>query len=415
MLKLKEKPILVLQIISFTIVGAAGTFMNFMNLYLEEVVELTGSQIGMVPMVSLIPVVVLTPLLGYIGDKTGRHVPMLRLAFLGTAITFYLYSLTTSFWLILIMAALFEASRALIPAFLDLITTNVCEEEKYDFGKVRVLASYGFLIVTMCVGFMIDGVQLPFLGQNVGFDGFLSIRGSVFGTFIGLMLLTLFFSFYLPAPKAQSSGKKGKSATFNRNDVKELFQNKQYRFMLLFIVLSLITFEAAKTYAANHLVIGLGASRNIVSWMTLVMLVPELILLPFGQRIIQRIGFKRWYVFSMVTMIVRTVIYATTTNVLIFVMSGVVHSIGITTHIAGNIMFVRKVVPARILGLAFTIMTSTFALSRGLLSFGYGVLYEWFDGFAVFWAAAALLMVGLILVLKSTCLNEVGDEITSQT
>jgi len=415
MLKLKQHPILVLQVLSFTIMGAAGTFMNFMNLYLEEVIGLTGSQIGTVPMVSLIPVILLTPLFGYIGDKTGKHVLMIRLAFFTTALTFYLYSLSNRFLVILVVAALFEASRALIPAFLDLITTDQCEKAGYDFGKVRVLASYGFLSVTMLVGFLIDDVQFTLFGRSFAFESLLSIRTAVFGTFIILMLTSLVFSFFLPGGEGKKKEVDAQKSRFNRNDVKELLSNKQYRFMVLFVILSLIAFETAKTFFANHLVIGLGAPRSIVSWMTLIMVGPELIMLPLGSKVIRKFGFKNWYVLTMVTMIIRMVVYSITSNVFVFAMAGVVHSIGITTHIAGNIIFVRKVVPAKVLGLAFTIMTSTWALSRAVLSLIYGTLYEWFDGFAVFRAATMLLVLGLILVLKSDCLKEVGDEITSQT
>jgi len=378
------------------------------------VVGLTGSQIGAVPMVSLIPVILLTPLFGYIGDKTGKHVLMMRIAFFATALTFYLYSLSTRFLVILLVAALFEASRALIPAFLDLITTDECEKANYDFGKVRVLASYGFLTVTMLVGFLIDDIQFTLFGRSFAFENVLSIRAAVFGTFIVMMLVSLLFSFSLPSGKGKKKEGKDQKSRFNRQDVKELFLNKRYLFMMLFVILSLITFETAKTFFANHLVIGLGAPRSIVSWMTLIMVGPELILLPIGSQVIKKFGFKNWYIFTMVTMIIRMSIYSVTSSVLVFAIAGGVHSIGIMTHIAGNIIFVRKVVPAKVLGLALTIMTSIWALSRAVLSLIYGTLYEWFDGFAVFRLATVLLILGLILVWRSDCLKEVGDDITSQ-
>jgi len=47
------------------------------------------------------------------------------------------------------------------------------------------------------------------------------------------------------------------------------------------------------------------------------------------------------------------------------------------------------------------------------MSFIYGMLYEHFDGFAVFRLATVLLFCGFVLVLKSECLKEVGDEITA--
>jgi len=90
-----------------------------------------------------------------------------------------------------------------------------------------------------------------------------------------------------------------------------------------------------------------------------------------------------------------------------------VHGIGIVTHIAGNIAFIRHVVEPKVLGLAFTLMMSLSAFSRAVMSFVYGLLYEHFDGFAVFRLATVFVFCGFLWVLKSKCLKEVENEMAS--
>jgi len=399
--------------------GGMGTFMNFINLYLEQEVGFTGTQIGLVTMISMGLIIIISPILGYIGDKTGRHILMLKLAFLLSTFFAFIYSQSNTFLVILIVAILFEASRACIGPFLDLITSDYCEKVNFDFGKVRVFASVGFMITVMSVGFMIAGVQIPwFNGRSIGFDGFLSIRTAVFGAVIVLFLLTFILMFFAPRPE----NTKGKSdittvdsteGKFNRKDIKALLKNKRFRFILIFIVLSLVALESAKTFVGNHLVVGLGSAENIVSIMTFVMVLPELILLPLGSRIIRKVGFKNWYLIAILTMLGRMAIYSFTTNIVVFAAVSLVHGFGVLTHVSGNIAFIRRVVEPKILGLAFTIMMSVFAFSRAMMSFVYGWLYEQFDGFAVFRLATVLLFFGFLLVLKSKCLTEVGDEITA--
>jgi len=412
---MKRHYILILQLLSFTIMGGMGTFMNYINLYLEQVIGFTGSQIGLVTMISMSLVIIVNPFLGYIADKTGKHMLILKYAFLLSVVFAFIYSQSNTFFVILIMAMLFEISRAPIAPFIDLITIDYCDKVGFDFGKVRVFSSIGFMVTVMSVGFMIAGVQIPwFNGKTVGFDGFLDIRTAVFGAIILLMALSFVLMFLVPKPE-ESQAKDGAKEKFNRKDVKELLENKQFRFILVFIILSLVTLESAKTFVGNHLVVGLGSAENIVSVMTFVMVLPEFILLPLGSTIIRKVGFKNWYLLSSLTMLGRMAVYALTSSIAIFALVSLVHGFGVVTHVIGNIAFVRKVVEPKILGLAFTIMMSVVTFSRAVLSLIYGMLYEHFDGFAVFRLATILLFCGFLWVLRSKSLKDVGDEITSVT
>jgi len=394
--------------------GAMGAFMNYINLYLEQEVGFTGSQIGLVSMVSMGLVIVVNPILGYLGDKTGKHVLMLKGAFFASTLIIAIYSQLTSFIMILLIAIIFEAVRACVGPFFDLVTSDYCAKVGYDFGKVRVFSSVGFMVTVMVVGFMIAGVQIPwFNGYTIGFDGFLSIRVAVFATVIVLLILSFGLMFF--APKPENTKGKGAKGTFNRADIKELLVNKNYQFIMVFLLLSVVALESAKSFVGNHLVVGLGSAENIVSVMTFVMVFPEFILLPMGSKIIKKIGFKNWYLLTMVTMVLRMIVYSFTNNITIFALASVVHGFGVMTHVAGNIAFIRRVIEPKVLGLSFTIMASVIMFGRAIMSLVYGLLYEHFDGFAVFRVATVLLFGGFLWVLKSKSLQEIGDEITRES
>ena len=411
---MKKRYIWVLKLISFTVMGAMGAFMNYINLYLEQEVGFTGSQIGIVTMISMSLVIVVNPILGYIGDKTGKHVLMLKGAFLLSSLTIAIYSQMTSFITVLLIAIMFEAARASIGPFFDLITSDYCEKVGYDFGRVRVFSSMGFVTTTMLVGFFIAGVHIPwFDGQMIGFYGFLSVRTAVFVTAVVMLFASFLLMFFVPKP--ENTKGKGAKGQFERDDIMALLLNKNFQFIVVFILLSMVALESAKSFVGNHLVVGLGSAENIVSVMTFVMVLPEFILLPLGSKIIRKVGFKNWYLLAMVTMILRMVIYSFTNNIAIFAIASAVHGFGVMTHVAGNIAFIRRVVEPKVLGLAFTIMASLFVFGRAILSFVYGLLYEHFDGFAVFRVATVLLVCGLIWVVRSKSLKVIGDEITRES
>lgn len=409
---MKQRNILMLQLLSFTVAGANGTVMNFINLHLEQVVGLTGSEIGLVAMVSMILLIIINPIWGYLGDKTGQHILLFKLSFLASILMAALYFYSRTLMSVLIVATLFEAARSAVIPFLDIITLNYCDKVKYDFGKVRVFSSVGFMICMMTIGFMIAGLEINVFGRSFGFDGFLNIQLAIFGTFILLMLLSLILAFFVPKPKScEKKGDDGKK--INKEDIKLLLTNKNYLFILVFIALSLVTLESAKMYLGNHMVIELGTGENIMSWLTFAMVGPELILLPLGSTIVRKFGFKKWYIFAVSTMIMRMAIYSSATNIALIIIVSLVHGIGIMTHISGNMVFIRKVLPHRVMGLAFMVMISFMALCRAVLSLAFGYIYEQMNGFMVFRVTTVILIGGLIWIINSKCLNEVGNEMTS--
>ena len=396
------------------IVGSIGAFGSFLNLYLEQIVGLNASQIGFITFVGLIVAVIMNPIWGYLSDKTGRHEFLLKLGFFAAAAVGGLYFGVRDFFLIVLVAAVFEGLRAPISPMTDYLTTNYCDRLNYDYGKVRVYASWGFLLVAMAAGFMVAGIELAVFGHQIGFPGFISLEFATFGIFIIMNLMGLALTCMLPksASKAKSSQEVVKKG-FEKKDIKALLTNRQFVFILLLTMFGFMVVESAFAYATMHLVSVLGASEGVVSWLALFMVGPELIFIPIGATLMLKTGFKNWYILSFLTMIIRLLVYTFTTDPIVFSLGGLVHGIMITMHVIGTIAYIRRVVAPKVLGLAFTIMSSAILLSRAVFGFVFGLIYDNISSFAVFKVAAIIVTLTLIMVIRSKHLKEVGAKITA--
>ena len=409
---MKNKEILVSQLLFFMFVGSIGSFGSFINLHLEQVVGLTGSQIGFVTFLGLIATVIMNPIWGYLADKTGKHILLLKIAFFSAAVIGGLYYGARGFLMVILAVILFEGLRAPIMPMLEYISTNYCEKYTYDFGKVRVFASWGFLLITMATGFMVAGLEVELFGHLITFGGFMSLEFATFGILMIMSTLALVLMFLLPKEglKAHKNGDHHQKS-FGKKEVKALLTNRPFVFILILTMVGLMTVESAFSYSTMHLVTVLEASENIVSFLAFFMVAPEVILLPFGTVLMWKFGFKKWYVLTLVTMIVRLGVYSFTENPFVFALGGSVHGIMIIMHVIGTITYIRKVVAPKSLGLAFTLLAASMALSRAFLSFMFGWIYENVNSFAVFRVAVLIVCVALGMAIKSKYLKEVGDKI----
>lgn len=401
--------IYVSKILFFILFGSFAAFGSFINLYLEQVVGLTGSQIGFIMFIGLVTTVVMNPIWGYLADLTGRHVLFLKIGFFSSVILGGLYYSARTFLLICLVVVALDALRAPIIGMLEFISTSYSEAANYDYGKVRVFASIGFLLTAVVTGILVGGLDVYVGSWHVMIPGLVSLEFATFGIFIVLNALAGIVLFFLPKQRlsepVQTVVKVEKS---ERQEALTLAKNRPFVFILLLTMLGFMTVESAFSYATMHLVGVLEAPESIVSLNAFFMVTPELILLPIGTALMMKMGFKNWYLFSILTMVLRLVIYGFATTPFVFILGGTVHAVMIVMHISGTMMFIRRVVPVHQLGLAFTLLASAMALSRAVLSLLFGWLFEFVSSFAVFRVAIVFVLIAFVLALKNKDLKIVG-------
>jgi len=332
----------------------------------------------------------------------------LRLSLLGSIVVALIYSQVYAFALIVLTAICYDVIRAGIIPLSDLIATNYCDKIKYDFGRVRAFGSFGWMLGAMLLGFLVDGLSVDIFGRTIGFDGMIGLGMAVFGLYIIFALTAFGMTFFLSKNEHQTSVEKAETKNqISLSDIKILFANKNFRFIMFFMLITILAVDGATGYSANHLVTVLGAPVSIISWLMFAMVLPEVLMLPWMGRFVAKFGFKTLYYVAVITMIIRLFVYGTTTNTTAFLLISMVHGIGIGMHISGNFAYIRKVVDPKMLALAFTVTASVSALSKAVLRYAYGFVYEYISSFTVYRISGVILVFALLVLIRTKKFDDV--------
>ncbi|MCL2560277.1 MAG: MFS transporter [Turicibacter sp.] len=389
--------------------GALGAFLNYFNLYLEQEIGLVGSEIGLLQLISLTFMVMINPVWGMVADRTGKYKFLLRVSILGAIFSTFMLFHVHTFALVVVMAILMECLRAGGNPLAEVITTNFCDKNSYDFSKIRVFGSIGWLVGGVVIGFLIDGMSLNVFGLDLNFDGMFSLGTAMIGMYLVLRLSAFALTFLMPKDEEKiienpDTTLSTELAAETKPGIKALLVNKQFLFLLCFIAISGVVMDTANGYSGMHLVSTLGAQAGIVGTLMFASVFPEILFLPFGGMLVRKIGFKNVYYLALIAILVRLGIYSFTYSIPLFLVVSVVHVLGVIMHVSGNIAFLRKVVPANQIALAFTIMASVLALTRALLGYVFGIIYET-SSFMVYRVAFVIVLFALIVLVRSKTFN----------
>jgi len=381
---IKDKYYLKFQLIFFLFISGFGFFFPYFNVYLEQQKGLTGSEIGLIISVSLLTSVAISPLWGMIADKTGKYKLLLKFLLLTYSITaFLLFQSTTFFWVIAITTLLETLGIGMSP-MLDILAVNYCEKTGKDFGVLRISASIGWIFGSFVAGVLIT---------NFMFD----IGYSIFLPLIICMILSFLIVFFLPNPDKKTTVEQ----TNEKVTLKDLLRNDAFVFILLFNVMTLALIDSVVAFSGNHLVLTLGADASAIGLMNLVAVAPELIIFIFATRLMNYFGYKKFYIFAVITLILRFTIYALTANVTIFILAGGIGAFMMVPAIIGNVLYIKKHVKPNLIGMAFVLNIAVMTLGRAIFSLIFGVIYDAFGSFMLFKFSMIFFIIALLILLRT--------------
>lgn len=137
--------------------SALGAFLPYWALYLQDA-GFSAAQIGQLMAIFAATKIVAPNLWGWLADRTGRTLSLVRLAGFLTLCAFSLIFGPEGFgWLALIMLAFSFFWNATLPLF-ETITLNHLHHDTHRYSRVRVWGSIGFIVAVAAVGEALDGV-----------------------------------------------------------------------------------------------------------------------------------------------------------------------------------------------------------------------------------------------------------------
>lgn len=372
--------------------GAMGAFIPYINVYLEKSAGLTGSQIGLITAISLVLGVCVIPIWGIVGDKTKKYNALLKLSIIATLIVLYFYYRAAVYPMIVICAVGLEISRLGAMPMADTLATNYCHETGGNYGSIRGMGSLGYMLAGMLVGFLAD---------MFGLDG------PLFATYAVLLVLAFSITFGFPKDKTKEEDEEN---TLQKGSFKELLTNRHFIFILVVTLLTVTVVDSAMTYGGNHLVSTLGGPESSISWMTLMTVLPEVLFLMIAIRVINRVGFKTFYLIAIASMFLRFAVYTFIPNEYAFLAISLVHCLGVACVTVGNLTYIRNSVNPAVLGTAITLLNATLSIGKAAYGYIFGMLYEHANSFAIFGTGLIFIAIAFIIVFTSKCFNQIDKQ-----
>lgn len=369
--------------------GAIGAFMPYINVYLEKSVGLSGSQIGVVTALSSVVGFCVIPIWGIVGDKTRKYSALLKLSIMGVFFMVVLYYNATTYPVIILCATGLEMLRLGTTPMADTLSTSYCHNTNGNYGSIRAMGSLGYMISSMVVGFLAD---------KIGLDGPLFITYA--------LLLLIAFPIIFSFPK-ESNSHENKEDKLQKGNFKELITNKNYLFILIITILTTVIVDSSMNYGGNHLVSTLGGSKSLISWLTFITVLPEALFLMVAIKFIKKIGFKKYYILVVASMILRFGVYSFTSNAYAFLLVSIVHCLGVSISTVGSLTYIRKSVNSAVLGTAITLFNAAMSIGKAISGYTFGVVYEYGNSYMIFMISTASFIVAIILLLRTKCFDNI--------
>ena len=158
----QSQGLLVMRVLYFLFFAGVGAYWPFINVYFNEI-GLTGTQIGMVNTLSPLVGIIAATIWGMLNDRLGNPRLLLLMAGPGNIIAALLLASGNSFGLIVLFAGLLALFNSAIQPLMDNTTMRLLGDQAGRYGRYRVAGSFGFIIVSFLIGYLLAQTGLKML------------------------------------------------------------------------------------------------------------------------------------------------------------------------------------------------------------------------------------------------------------
>lgn len=339
-------------------------------------VGLTNSEIGFLVSIPNIVALFLMPKMGQLSDRVGkkRHLLALWLAF--AAVSCFLTAISSQFFALLFTATGYVIFSTTSQPLASTIGLEYCASIGKSYGLVRLMGTLGYQFGMLVVSLVLSN-NLQNLYPLIGI----------------MLLLSGIITFFLPNIK-------GHQHTPERIPMRVLFADRHVLVLYCVIFFSAITVQFYVSFYAHYMGT-LGMSNSVVSWIALLIVIPEIPFLYFGDRLFRKTGVWNWLIVGMLLTGIRWLGLSFSRNpvlILLFQLPAVA-SFACFEFIPA--MYLNRRIPKEMVGSAQSMLILvSFGAGRiigGLLG---GYICEFFSISFVFAMNGSMLILGALLLWK---------------
>ncbi len=135
--------------------ASVGLLMPYWSVYLDSL-GFSAQEIGTLMALAMATKIISPNIWGWVADKTGRHIRLVRWGSLAAALGFCgVFYGTTYGWLLFVMIVFNFFWNAVLPQF-EAITLSHMEGDSHRYSRIRLWGSVGFVIAVILMGWALD-------------------------------------------------------------------------------------------------------------------------------------------------------------------------------------------------------------------------------------------------------------------
>ncbi len=360
---------------------ANGAIAPLFSLFLKDL-NFTGTEIGIIVSISPLMMLLVQPFWGYISDTTRRFHLILVVTIIVTAAIAMLFSLTTGFFMFLILSVLFALFQGAIEPVSTSLIMSYTEKHNLHYGNFRLWGAVGFAISVWSLGL---------LSQVYSFK-------IIFYTFSLFSVLSLFFAWNLPNHLTVNKKKT------NLGNIKELLSYSPFS---IFLVASFLMNGAMLANNAFYGIMfeSLGGTLSGVGVSFLISVGCEIPSMRITGKLINLLGIRSLLILaSLIAGLQYLCYYFHPSEALIYVLN-VAQGFSVGVFIPTSLRYVQENTPQSLQTTAVGIYSGVgLGLGNWFFSLIGGIIldYSYIDTVYLLFSIVSFLGMGIMLTLPST-------------
>ena len=366
-----------------------GAYNTFLPVYLENTLGFTSSQVGIIVSIPSILGIIFVPIWGLLSDISKKQKTVLWINIFMSLILAGVYTITKSFIPVLIVATFFEMFRNSVLPLTDSLTTSFCRENNKNYGSIRVIGSMTFAVASFLCGQLIKITNSDLMFFYV-----------FMVSMIGCLIIT---------PTLDTNTTIEQKENLNlKEDLPKLFKNKSYILILLCGVCVAGLTEGMMSFQGIYLM-KLGAGTELVGLLTVFMVLPELFFMVKTKGLIEKYGMIKMIGFASCALLVRWIIYFTTSNPWLFMLATSMHGVAISIITISAFEFIGKVVDKKLHTTSMTVYTFTIGVSYSLMKLLYGNMIDSLGFKSIFIFSMVVSVFSFVILKRISNLNQTKE------
>ena len=351
------------NIFYFLMFFAWASVSTLASVYMNEVVGLSLSNIGL--MMSVLPLisVFFQPIWGGVADVTGKRRGVLQGLMLAAALVTFAITMFTKSYVVVGLYFMYQVFLCGQGPLTDSIAIQIASDTpKASFGFIRIWGSIGYAVGAIIVAFVANQMGLKW-----------SFYTAALAFFIGFVLTRGIKETRIVTAKSHF-----------KSDLKTLLKEKKYLFILIYSFLLVGGVFSSDQYLGLF-IRSVDIDVSMIGVLTFISVCFEVPFMFYSKRLIEKLNPYKLLLLMNIIAVARMFILSISSSVLFFLMAGILRGIIVGIFIPLFIELICEITPKAVVTSAVAIYTAVssgianflFTLTGGILAeqLGYQTLY----------------------------------------